>query len=245
MVQTLDHAPGRTLWAQIADAVAEDIALGGLAAGEQLPTEHQLAARFGVNRHTVRRALRELEQAGLIRVERGRGTFVEDGVVNIALGRRTRFSESVGAESAIRTHELLKAYEVPARAEIARLLELKKGAPLTCLETLGFINRRPVGIGYHYLSAVRFPGIAALFADTHSITRCLKAFGVDDYTRARTVVSAVMPTAEQARILQQPRTRPILRTEWHNIDAAGRPIEYGMTLHAGDRVQVTVTPETH
>jgi len=244
-MEPLKRDPGRTLWAQIADTLAEDIALGGLAPGVQLPTEHQLAERFSVNRHTVRRALQEMEQAGLIRVERGRGTFVEDGVININLGRRTRFSESVGARSAIRSQELLRAYELPARPDMARVLNIKKGATLVCLETRGVINRRPVSLGHHFFPTRLFPDMADRFRDLRSITRCLKSYGIDDYTRAKTTVSAVMPTAEQAHALQQPRTRPVLRTDWHNIDVDGRPIECGHTLNAGDRVQVTVTPETH
>ena len=68
-------APGVTLWRRIADDLEQAIALGTHAAGERLPGEVEIAARFGVNRHTVRRALAELTERGLVRAERGSGTW--------------------------------------------------------------------------------------------------------------------------------------------------------------------------
>jgi len=242
MTAQLDRRPGRTLWSQIADVIAEDVDLGGVAPGERLPTEQQLAARFGVNRHTVRRALDSLEQRGLIRSEQGRGTFVEEDVVTMALSRRARFSEPAGDDPAARSQTLVRAYELPARRNAARALKLRTGTPLLCLETLGSIAGRPVVLGHHHFDAGRFAGLDAAFRKTPSITACLKQFGIDDYTRASTAITAEMPSAAQARLLRQPRSRPVLRTEWHNVDPAGRPVEYGITLHAGDRTQLEFRP---
>ena len=51
-----------------------------------------LSERFGVNRHTVRRAISTLVEQGLLRVEQGRGTFVAEDVVEFVVGERTRFT---------------------------------------------------------------------------------------------------------------------------------------------------------
>src|SRR5215469_8027919 len=80
-------APGVTLWRRIADDLEQAIALGTHAAGERLPGEVEIAARVGVNRHTVRRA----------RAERGSGTYVERSRLPYPIGSRTRFSENVGS----------------------------------------------------------------------------------------------------------------------------------------------------
>ena len=68
-----------------------------LAAGAQLPAESALAARFGVNRHTVRRALGVLAEGGLVRTTQGRGSFVEQGPIAYPIGPRTR-STVAGAQ---------------------------------------------------------------------------------------------------------------------------------------------------
>ncbi|HTN11112.1 MAG TPA: GntR family transcriptional regulator [Acetobacteraceae bacterium] len=73
---------GVALWRQIANALEAEIAAATLAPGARLPTEAQLAARFAVNRHTVRRALEEMSRNGLIRVEQGRGSFVAEDVLD-------------------------------------------------------------------------------------------------------------------------------------------------------------------
>ncbi|MBN8910269.1 MAG: GntR family transcriptional regulator, partial [Rhodospirillales bacterium] len=73
---------GVALWRQIAGRLQQDIAGGGLPPGARLPTEAELSQQFGVNRHTVRRALEELSRAGLVRVEQGRGSFVAEDVLD-------------------------------------------------------------------------------------------------------------------------------------------------------------------
>ena len=65
--------------------------------GEKLPGETEIAETYRVNRHTVRRALATLAERGLVRAERGSGTYVETGRLAYPLRSRTRFSEIVGA----------------------------------------------------------------------------------------------------------------------------------------------------
>ncbi|QBC42426.1 hypothetical protein C1H71_01845 [Iodobacter fluviatilis] len=62
---------------------------------DRLPNETDLATRFAVNRHTIRRALQAIEAQGLVRIEQGRGTFVQEELIDYQLGRRTRFSHSL------------------------------------------------------------------------------------------------------------------------------------------------------
>src|SRR3979411_3297604 len=92
-----DPASGVALWRQVADGIERDIADGSFAAGERLPGEVEIAETYRVNRHTVRRALRTLAGRGLVRAERGSGTYVEAPRLAYPLRSRTRFSEIVGA----------------------------------------------------------------------------------------------------------------------------------------------------
>ncbi len=85
------------LWRQVADGIERGIADGRFAAGEKLPGEIEIAETYRVNRHTVRRALATLAERGLVRAERGSGTYVEAPRLAYPLRSRTRFSEIVGA----------------------------------------------------------------------------------------------------------------------------------------------------
>ena len=64
----LARREGVALWRQIQQAIEADIAAGAYKPGARLPTEAELAARFAVNRHTIRRAMEEVEGLSLIHI---------------------------------------------------------------------------------------------------------------------------------------------------------------------------------
>ena len=85
----LTRSAGVALWRQIAQMLEAEIRQGVYPPGGQLPTEAQLAARFRVNRHTLRRAIASLQEGGHLRVEQGRGTFVQEETIEYPVARRT------------------------------------------------------------------------------------------------------------------------------------------------------------
>lgn len=238
----LQRGRGFALWRQIARTLEEEIARGHLAPGARLPTEAELAERFAVNRHTVRRAVAELAGRALVRVEQGRGTFVQENVIDYSVGRRTRFSENIARVGGAPGGRLLRAVTMPAAAPVAEALGVEAGSSVVLIERVGEVDGRPVNIGLHWFCALRFPDMIDAYRETGSITRSLQRQGVADYVRKRTRVTARMPSQDEARILQQPVTRPILQSESVNVDPDGRPVEYGICRFAGDRMQLVFEP---
>jgi GntR family transcriptional regulator, phosphonate transport system regulatory protein len=236
----LARGGGVALWRQIFGEVEREIAAGHHPPGSRLPTEQALTARFGVNRHTVRRAMEELEAAGLVRVEQGRGTFVAEDVLDYRLGERTRFTEVIRRQNREPSGRILRIAEVRADAAVASALGIGRGDPAVRAERLGLADGRPVVVGTHFFSAARFPDIAAAMAANPSITRALAAGGAPDYRRRTTRVTARMPTPEEAALLQQSRTRPVLAAETVNTDPEGEPVEAGWSCYAAGRVQFLV-----
>jgi GntR family phosphonate transport system transcriptional regulator len=231
---------GLALWRQIQQAIEAEIADGARPPGERLPTEADLAARFGVNRHTVRRAMEELEARGLVRIEQGRGSFVAEDVLDYTLGPRTRFSEIIRKQNRAPEGRLLRVAEVPAEAVLAEALGIRRGRPLIQVERLGLADGRPVLIGTHHFPAARFARLPALLAADPSISAALAACGVPDYRRQVTRVTARLPTPEEAKLLQQARSRPVLVSEAVNTDPAGVVVDVTFTRYAAGRVQLVV-----
>jgi GntR family transcriptional regulator, phosphonate transport system regulatory protein len=97
MSETQDSSSGVTLWRRVADQIERGIAEGVYVSGEKLPGEMEIAESYRVNRHTVRRALATLAERGLVRAERGSGTYVEAPRLSYPLKSRTRFSENINA----------------------------------------------------------------------------------------------------------------------------------------------------
>src|ERR1700743_3939091 len=116
---SMQEAPsGVALWRHVADGIERGIADGSYAAGEKLPGETEIAGMYRGNRHTVRRALATLAERGLVRAERGRGTYVEAPRIAYPLRSRTRFSEIVGAGGHEPSGKLLDASEDIATREL-------------------------------------------------------------------------------------------------------------------------------
>ena len=234
----LARGGGTALWRQIAETLKRGIASGEHPAGQQLPTEHQMAEAFGVNRHTVRRAVSALAEEGLVRIEQGRGTFVQESVIDYAVGRRTRFSENLVRMNKEPAGRILRVEEISADAEVAKALEIRRGSAVVMVERLGEADGRPLSISSHYFAKARFPNLAAMVEEAGSVTAALRQSGISDYTRRVTRVTARTAQASESRLLQQPPNKPVLVTEGINVDAAGRPVEYSVARWAPDRVKI-------
>ncbi|MDX5359121.1 MAG: phosphonate metabolism transcriptional regulator PhnF [Rhodobacterales bacterium] len=231
------------IWTSIADTLSAEIAQGHYRPGERLPTEAALAARFGVNRHTVRHALSALVEAGTIRTRRGAGVFVTARPTDYPLGRRVRFHQNVSDSGRTPSRRLTLLDTRAADAKEAEALHLAPGAPVHVVEGLSLVDGQPVAAFRSVFDAARFPDFLTHMQDLQSITAALAACGLADYTRAQTRLTAKLAPPVLALALELPEGAPLLRSVAVNVDAAGRPVEYGTTWFAGDRVTLTVTPD--
>ena len=136
---TVETAAGRSLWQGIRDALSREVAVGRYAPGTKLPTEAALARRFGVNRHTVRRALAAFSEAGQIHVRRGAGAFVTPPRLDYAIGPRTRFSQNLTATGHTPARQILRIETVNAErpgAMIACHLRMSETSPVLRSDSL-------------------------------------------------------------------------------------------------------------
>jgi GntR family phosphonate transport system transcriptional regulator len=238
-VRIIAEPTGIALWRQVADDLERAIGAGTFAAGTRLPSETEIAARFGVNRHTVRRALAALAGRGLVRAKRGSGTFVEMSRVPYRISARTRFSEIVGAAGRQAGGRLVGHAIEQASANIARQLEVEPGTKVARLEILRSVDRVPIAIGTTWLPVDRAPKAARDYRATRSLTRTLALAGIADYRRQSTRVSAAIVDGADAGRLGIAPGRPIIIVD--SIDVTdGRPI---LTTHArfvADRIQLVV-----
>jgi len=228
------------LWTTIRDTLRDEIATGQYRGGDRLPTEARLAERFGVNRHTIRRALADLGEAGLVHARRGAGVFVAHAQTSYPLGRRVRFHQNLHAAGQAPTKRVLSLETRNADPREAEALKLGPNSKVQVYEGLSLANDMPIAVFRSVFSAERFPSMIEILAETPSVTAALTAQGVADYTRASTEVTAKPASATLATQLQIKAGDPILRTVSVNIDLSGTPVEYGRTWFAGDRVALTI-----
>src|SRR6201987_1532460 len=218
-----DMGSGVALWRQVADGIERGIAEGRYAAGERLPGETEIAETYRVNRHTVRRALAALAERGLVRAERGSGTYVETPRLAYPLRSRTRFSEIVGAGGREPRGQLIEANEELATRELARVLALKTGAPLVRIESVRLADRTPICVSTSWLSAEQFPDAGRVFANVRSMTKLLEHCGVGDYRRGSTRITAAIAEATDATRLDLALGRPVIVVDSTDLDINGKP----------------------
>ena len=235
-----DTASGVALWRQVADGIERGIADGRYAAGEKLPGEMEIAETYRVNRHTVRRALATLAERGLVRAERGSGTYVEAGRIAYPLRSRTRFSEIVGAGGREPRGQLISATDEPATREVARQLGLKIGAQLVRIEALRLADRTPICVGTTWLAAERFPEAGLIYERVRSMTKLLAHYDIRDYRRASTKVTAAIADATDAARLDLALGRPVLVVDSTDVDADGKPLLTTRARFAAERVEFVV-----
>jgi GntR family phosphonate transport system transcriptional regulator len=236
----LARGGGVTVWRQIAETLEADIAGGGLPAGAKLPTEAQLTERFGVNRHTVRQAVKSLVDKGLVRVTQGSGTYVEAKPLSYPIGARTRFSEIVVGQARDPAGKLLGFRETGANEEIAEALGLSPEDPVVLVESGHFADGVPISWAVTAFPLPRFARVPEVYAATGSISAALAACGVPDYRRARTHVGAAIADERDAAQLEIASGRPVLVIESVNVDADGTPIQWARSHFSADRVRITV-----
>ncbi|WP_266167985.1 phosphonate metabolism transcriptional regulator PhnF [Dyella subtropica] len=236
----VERGRGVALWSQIGEILADDILKGRVRQGEQLPSAQELAERFDVNRHTVRRAIAALEQRNLVRTEQGRGTFVQEHTLDYAISRRTRFTQNMRNLNIEADIEFLGDAREVAPAPVAEALGLGRHEHVFRIDTLSHADGHVVERSSAYFPAARFPGLPSVYRRMLSVTRTLAEFGVSDYVRKHTRVSARLPDAETARLMKQPPNRPVLHVLSINADTRGMPVQYGVSSFSGDWVQLVL-----
>jgi GntR family transcriptional regulator, phosphonate transport system regulatory protein len=239
-------APNVSLWRQIGDTLANEIERRILQGGDRLPTDIELAQRFGCNKHTARRAVGYLAEQGIVRVEWGRGTFVVEGLLEYRLGAQTRFTQNLLDQRRTPRRKVLRTEELPATETVARGLKIAVGSPCRLLVLLGEADEVPLSLGFNYFPIKRLMKLTAAIeklpgsGHSVSITELLSTAGITSYRRAHTKIGARLPSAEEAAQLRMARQQPLLETESIDVDRDDHPVTYANTCFRADRLQFVI-----
>lgn len=219
------ESSGSTRWHKVRQALEEDIRSGALGPGAQLPSDPALAARFGVNKHTVRRAITEMHKDGFVRVERGKGTFVTEAPLSYVLCEKPSVTQNLLRSHRLASRNLLETFEMPAPNDVAQHLEIKPGEPVYGIFSTGQADGVTVTAGYAYYPVSRAPGILDAFSGENSVTKALKRIGIVSYRRLWTRIRARMPTEKEASLLQIPMTLPVFSNLNVDVTDDGKPLK--------------------
>jgi DNA-binding GntR family transcriptional regulator len=220
-------------------AILEEL-LEELQPGAALPSERELADRYGLARMTVRSEIERLTAEGLVYRLQGRGTFVSEPRVAQA-GALSSFTEDMVARGLKPGSVVLSAEAAEADGFLAATLELAPGDPVFRLDRLRTADGDPVAIEQAFLPLQRYEGIEAVDFSQASLFEVLaERFGVHlRDARQRAVAAAIGP--DEAELLGVPEGEPGLRFHTVAWDSDGVPAYYAASLYRGDRYEIEMS----
>ncbi|PKL94654.1 MAG: phosphonate metabolism transcriptional regulator PhnF [Gammaproteobacteria bacterium HGW-Gammaproteobacteria-9] len=232
----LSRQPSEPLYLELAQVLRGE--LRHYRIGDFLPGEMQLARRFAVNRHTLRRAVDELINEGRLLRRQGKGTQVLQRPLVYPLQADSAYSDALAALGVRTEARLLDRRQLSASAEEARHLQLAEGAALIELSTLRLLDGEPVSLIRHRYCASH----AELLADYQggSLRRYLGERGLP-LTRRFSLIGARLADRDEAAQLLMPLRMPLLSVFTLSCDASGRPLEIALSASRSDRFQYQVT----
>jgi GntR family transcriptional regulator len=230
--------PGTTVHGQIEDWLAGQIAAGALVPGDRLPTEHELAASFGVSRMTLRHALAELARRGLVTRAVGRrgGTFVAAPKLEQDLTTLAGFSEQLRRHGMVAGARVLSAtLRVPGPAARAAL---ETGEAFD-IRRVRLADGKPVALERSLFPAVRFPGLLDLPLEGSLYELLEEHYGLRPH-RARESLEPVVAGAREADVLGISAGAPLMQVERTAYARTGEPLEFARDLFRGDRTRIVL-----
>jgi len=232
---------GTTVHAQIEDWLADAIAAGTLTPGDRLPSEHDLAAWLGVSRMTLRHALGELAQRGLVSraVGRGGGTFVAEPKLEQDLTTLAGFSEQLRRHGKVAGARVLAAAQIPASAAAAAALELGEDECVIEVRRIRLADGKPMVIEHSLFPAGLFPDLLECRLDGSLYELLDERYGLRPY-RARESLEPVIAGVREAEALEVEEGTPLMLVERTAYSVAGRPLEFARDLFRGDRTRVVM-----
>lgn len=230
-VLSADRAKG----AQLEDIL--EALVSRLAPGERLPSERQLAERYEVARMTVRGAIDNLIARGLIYRSHGQGTFVAQPRFEQSEAL-TSFSEDMLRRGLRPGAKVLRRDVIDADDGLAEKLELAVGAPVVRFERLRTADEEPMALERAHLPLERFPGLDELdLSDTSLYEALRRRWDVAVHNAEQRVHPVLLRDRDAARLGVE-AGQPGLAFRRVTRDAAGRVIEYVVSLYRGDRYEV-------
>lgn len=238
----LDRTSPVPLYFQVAQALEAAILDGRLPPGTRLDNEVLLAEQLGLSRPTMRRAMQYLVDKGVLVRRRGIGTRVVQPKVRRPLGLSSLYEDLAGSGQTPTTRVLSLDVET-ARGAVAESLAVPTGTAVSVLVRLRSAAGSPIARMCNYLPHT-VPGLTEGLTrealEEHGLYEVIRAAGIQLHA-ADQVIGARTATADEARLLGEPRGAALLTMQRTAYDDHGRVVEFGTHIYAASRYSFSLS----
>lgn len=235
------RARRQPLYDQLVDVLRDKIA-NELEPGDLLPSERELTERYGLSRTTVRQALRELENLGLVYRRHGRGTFVASTETQAAnLSQAYSFTEQMREMGRVPATEILEFSRIEADKYLASHMGLRIADPVFVLRRLRSADGVPMMLERTYLPVRTFMGLTRDQLEGVSLYEVMEGTYHERIRLAEEEFSAGIARPEEAAALSVREGSPVLDLVRTTTNEAGEVIEFTLSVARADQFRYKVS----
>lgn len=225
------------LYYQVREELTRRIREGEFRVGDMLPTEEALAKAYAVSRITVKRALLDLVNEGLITRRQGKGTFVATPKLEEDISQAVAVARPVLMHGEKGEHKLLSAQVVLADPDVAHFLEIEPASRVVRVERLKLVDDEPLGYERSYVPEQVCPDLQEKIqvAETKLMYDILESEYSIPLVRARMFIEPTILNLREARLLRSTEGMPAMLWQRTTYSEKDKPIEFYKAVMRGDR----------
>ncbi|THF73880.1 GntR family transcriptional regulator [Cohnella fermenti] len=229
------------LYYQLKEYLKREIESGHYQVDELIPSERELSERFEINRMTVRQAINELVQEGMLQRQRGVGTFVSKRKIEQPLTRLSNFTSDMVNRGMKPGARFLSMDVIPATASIAQKLQIQEGVNVIELIRIRTGDGEPMALEKCYLVYEWTSSLVGINMEDQSLYKVLEEKCGLKLTRAVQTIEITYVTPSEAHFLEVAGNDAVMLIERITYEENKEtPVEYVKSLYRGDRYKFSI-----
>lgn len=229
------------LYYQLKNELLKDIKQAKLAQDQKVPSENEMARSYKVSLITVRKALSDLVQEGILYRIQGKGTFVAAPKINRIVNLMS-FTDEMKQKGILPTTQLVRFSMESVDDDVARILQLGEDRKAWYFERLRFGNDEPMAIQRTYLPVALFPGFNEdMLSANPSLYRVLREhYSLQPFEAEEEYNSVLVSDKRHAELLAVKPGNCAFLVKRTTYSEDGVPFEYTVSMLRGDRYSIRV-----
>lgn len=235
MEKRLEHGSFVPLYHQLKEILKEKIESAEWTPGEKIPSENELRNEYEISRNTVKKALEDLVQDGLLERIQGKGTFVSRPKFEQSLTGFYSFSKVMEAKGMNPKDIIMNIETRKAKSSVAKQLQINEGEEVIALRRLRMANKEPIILETSFIPKKLVPELSRDKLETYSLYDLMeKEFGII-VTKAKEIFEPVLVRDYESQYLGVQEGYPALMLDRIARNKEGQPVEFCRSIVRGDR----------
>ncbi|MFB5674206.1 UTRA domain-containing protein [Paenibacillus terreus] len=228
------------LYLQLKQIIKEDISRGVYKAGQKLPPEAEIGKTYGVSRITVRRAITDLVEEGILHSQQGKGSYVRELKEKRELISVGSFSDITTTSGKTPSSQILSNIVIEADEKLADTFKIRENDPVLKLHRLLFIDNQPFIIETSYFPLGILPDLEKHIGESPSTYQILKNRYAIEPTYSEKTLEMILSTEYESNLFHCDRGTSLYLLDKISYDQEDRPIHYSQSIYMASKVIFTI-----